>query len=231
MDAPKKLTPHFQDELSHLKERLLVMAGTAEEQVRASVQSLVDRDRSLAECVLVRDEPINQLHIEIDELCFQLLALHQPMATDLREVVSGVKINSDLERVGDFAINIAEASLRYLEHPAVKPLIDIPRMAEIAQGMLRDSLDAYVRQDTTRAQDVLDRDDSVDRLKDQVFRDLIGCMCTDSMITQPAMELMLISRHLERIADHATNIAEEAIFIVSGLDVRHHSREGGTPSI
>ena len=207
-----------------------MMAGAVEEQVRASVQSLVDRDRGLAERVLVGDDPINQLHIEIDERCFQLLALHQPVATDLRVVVSGVKINSDLERIGDFAINIAEATLRYFEHPVVKPLIDIPRMAEIAQGMLRDSLDAYVRQDTTRAQDVLDRDDSVDSLKDQVFRELIGFMCTDSMITQPALELLLISRHLERIADHATNIAEEAIFIVSGLDVRHHGREGGLPS-
>lgn len=187
---------------------------------------LVDRNDKLAEQVLRGDDPINQLHIEIDHRCFQLLALHQPMATDLRVVVSGVKINSDLERIGDFAINIAEATLRYLEHPSVKPLIDIPRMADIAQGMLRDSLDAFVRQDTTLAHEVLDRDDAVDQLKDQVFRELIGFMCNEAMVTQPALDLLLISRHLERIADHATNIAEEAIFIVSGLDVRHHGREG-----
>ncbi len=226
MVSPQPLTPHFRDELKHLKERLLVMAGAAEEQVRDAMRALVDRDHALAERVLTGDGVINQLHIEIDERCFQLLALHQPMATDLRVVVSAVKINSDLERVGDFAINIAEATLRYLQHPSVKPLIDIPRMADIAQGMLRDALDAYVRQDTVLAQEVLDRDDSVDRLKDQVFHELMGFMCTDQVVAQPALDLLLISRHLERIGDHATNIAEEAIFIVSGLDVRHHGQEG-----
>ena len=219
--------PHIQDDLDHLKERLLVMAGAVEEQVRAAVQSLVDRDHRLAERVLVGDDPINRLHIEIDERCFQLLALHQPVATDLRVVVSGVKINTDLERVGDFAINVAEATLRYLDHPAVKPLIDVPRMADIAQGMLRDALNAFVRQDVGLAREVLDRDDSVDLLKDRVFRELIGVMRTDAAVTQTALELLLISRHLERIGDHATNIAEEAIFIVSGRDVRHHGREGG----
>lgn len=219
--------PRCQDDLDHLKERLLVMAGAAEEQVRAAVQSLVDRDHGLAERVLAGDDAINRLHIEIDERCFQLLALHRPVANDLRVVVSGVKINSDLERVGDFAINVAEATLRYLEHPAVKPLIDVPRMADIAQGMLRDSLNAFVRQDIRLAEDVLDRDDAVDRLKDRVFHELIGGRRADAAVTQPALELLLISRHLERIGDHATNIAEEAIFIVSGRDVRHHGREGG----
>ncbi len=230
MDAPPNLTPHFHDEMAHLKARLLVMAGAAEEQVRDAMRALVDRDHAMAERVLTGDEAINQLHIEIDERCFQLLALHQPVATDLRVVVSAVKINSDLERVGDFAINIGEATLRYLEHPSVKPLVDIPRMADIAQGMLRDALDAYVRQDTVLAQNVLDRDDSLDGLKDQVFRDLLGFMCSNKM-TQPALDLLLISRHLERIGDHATNIAEEAIFIVSGLDIRHHGREGGAPTV
>ena len=221
------MMPHFQDDLDHLKERLLVMAGVVEEQVRAAVQSLADRDHRLAGRVLVGDDAVNRLHIEIDERCFRLLALHQPVATDLRAVVSGVKINSDLERIGDFAINVAEATLRYLEHPAVKPLIDIPRMADIAQGMLRDSLNAFVRQDVGLARAVLDRDDSVDRLKDRVFRELLGVMCADASATEPALELLLVSRHLERIGDHATNIAEEAIFIVSGRDVRHHGREGG----
>ena len=224
-----RATRHFEEELEHLKERLLVMAGAAEEQVRAAVQSLVDRDDAMAEQVLTGDDPINQLHLEIDERCFQLLALHQPVATDLRMVVSGVKINSDLERIGDFAVNIAEATLGYLEHPSVKPLIDIPRMAGIAQGMLRDALNAFVRQDMTLAQNVLDRDDSLDKLKDQVFRELLGFMLANPAVTEQALDLILISRHLERIGDHATNIAEEAIFIVSGLDVRHHGREGGTP--
>ncbi|MEE2791405.1 MAG: phosphate signaling complex protein PhoU [Acidobacteriota bacterium] len=217
---------HHQDDLEQLKRRLLTMAGAAEEQVRAAVQSLVDRDYDMAEQVLGGDEPINQLHVEIDERCFQLLSLHQLEATDLRVVVSGVKINSDLERIGDFAVNIVEATLRYLEHPMVKPLIDIPRMGSIAQGMLRDSLDAYVKQDTGLAQEVLDRDDTLDQLKDQVFRELVGVMCSDTTVTEQALDLILISRHLERVGDHATNIAEEAIFIVSGLDVRHHGQEG-----
>ena len=225
-DTAPRASRHFEEALEHLKERLLVMAGGAEEQVRAAVQSLVDRDYALAARVLAGDAPINQLHLEIDERCFQLLALQQPMATDLRVVVSGVKINSDLERIGDFAVNIAEATLGYLEHPAVKPLIDIPRMAEIAQGMLRDALNAYVRQDMALAQEVLDRDDSLDHLKDQVFRELLSFMLSDPSVTEQSLGLILISRHLERIGDHATNIAEEAIFIVSGLDVRHHGQEG-----
>ena len=226
MDTSGRVTRHFQEELEQLKTQLLVMAGAAEEQVHAAVLSLVDRNHKLAERVMGGDGPINQFHLELDERCFQLLALHQPMATDLRVVVSAVKINSDLERIGDFAVNVAEASLRYLRHPAVKPLIDIPKMADVAQGMLRDALNAYVQQDTVLAQAVLDRDDTLDGLKDQVFRELLSFMLSNPTVTEPALELILISRHLERIGDHATNIAEEAIFIVSGLDVRHHAREG-----
>jgi len=218
--------PHFRDELDLLKERLLVMGGEAEEQVRSAVRALVDRDDELSHRVLESDEVVNRLHLEVDERCFKLLALHQPVARDLRVIVSGVKINSDLERIGDFAVNIAEATLRYVRHPAVKPLIDIPKMGEIAQGMLRDALDAYVRHDAALAKDVLDRDDELDRLKDQVFRELLSVMLDDPTKTEPALELVLISRHLERIGDHATNIAEDVIFIESGHDVRHHAREG-----
>ena len=227
MEPALKVVPHLQEELDQLKARLLAMGGAAEEQVRLAVRTLVARDHELGRQVLVGDESINKLHIEIDERCFKLLALHQPVATDLRVVVSGVKINSDLERVGDFAVNIAEAALRYITHPSVKPLIDIPRMAEIAQGMLRDALNAYVRHDTVVAQDVLDRDDTLDALKDQVFRELLSFMLEDPGRTVPALELILVSRHLERIGDHATNIAEEVIFIESGRDVRHHAQEGG----
>lgn len=227
MEPAQKVVPHLQEELEQLKARLLVMAAEAEEQVRLAVRTLVTRDHELAQQVLAGDELINRLHIEIDERCFKLLALHQPVATDLRVVVSGVKINSDLERVGDFAVNIVEAALRYIEHPSVKQLIDIPRMAEIAQGMLRDALNAYVRHDTALAQDVLDRDDRLDALKDRVFRELLSFMLEDPRRTEPALELILVSRHLERIGDHATNIAEEVIFIASGRDVRHHAQEGG----
>lgn len=227
MESAQRFVPHFQDELEQLKARLLVMAGEAEEQVRLAVRSLVARDRALAEQVLKGDGVVNRLHLEVDERCFKLLALHQPMAADLRVIVSGVKINSDLERVGDFAVNIAEASLRYLEHAPVKPLIDIPRMAEIAQGMLRDALNAFVAQDTTLAQEVLDRDDRLDALKSQVFRELLSFILEAPATTEAALELILISRHLERIGDHATNIAEEVIFMASGRDVRHHAQEGG----
>ena len=213
---------HCQEELEHLKTRLLEMGGLAEEQVRLSIKALVDRDRDLIERVLLADEPINKLHIEIDGRCFTLLALHQPVAVDLRDIVSAVKINADLERVGDLAVNIAEAAERYLTHPPVKPLVDIPRMGTIAQSMLRDALDAYVRRDLKLAQTVLDRDDELDGLKTAVFRDLLAFMLDDKTTVEPSLDLILISRHLERIGDHATNVAEDVIFMVSAKDVRHH---------
>ena len=216
---------HFQEELEQLKVRLLEMGGLAEDRLRLSIRGLVERDHALVERVLVSDTAINQLHIEIDDRCFKLLALHQPMAVDLRAIVSAVKINTDLERVGDLAVNIAEAAGRYLEHPPVKELIDIPRMADIAQSMLRDALDAYVRRDLTLAQAVLDRDDELDMLKTLVFRELLTHMLRDPATIEPSLDLVLISRHLERVGDHATNVAEDVIFMVSAKDVRHHVEE------
>jgi phosphate transport system protein len=216
---------HFQEELEQLKTRLLEMGGLAEEQVRLAVKALMDRDRELIEVALHGDDPLNKLHIEIDGRCFTLLALHQPMAVDLRAIVAAVKINTDLERVGDLAINIAEAARRYAQHAPVKKLIDIPRMASIAQMMLRDSLDAFVRQNTDLAQQVLNKDDELDDLKTQIFRELLTYMLQDQSTIEPALDLILISRHLERIGDHATNIAEDVIFIVSARDVRHHAGE------
>jgi phosphate transport system protein len=224
---PDRLVPHFQEELEQLKTRLLEMGGLAEDRVRSALDGLVERDNQLVDRVLGGDLPINQLHIEIDSRCFKLLALHQPMAVDLRAIVSAVKINTDLERVGDLAINIAEAVRRYMRHPPVKELIDIPRMAEIAQSMLRDSLDSYVRRDIALAQSVLNQDDELDALKTQVFRDLLTHMLKDPSTIEPALDLILISRHLERIGDHATNIAEDVIFMVSARDVRHHAGEVG----
>jgi phosphate transport system protein len=222
---PSSTVPHFQEELEQLKARLLEMGGLAEDRVRSAVKALVDRDAALVDAVLSGDHPINQLHIEIDGRCFRMLALHQPMAVDLRAIMSAVKINTDLERVGDLAINIAEAVLRYLGHAPVKELIDIPRMADIAQTMLRDALDAYVRRDTALAQAVLDQDDTLDGLKTQVFRELLTYMLRDAQTIEPALDLILISRHLERIGDHATNIAEDVIFMVSARDVRHHATD------
>jgi len=220
-----RLVPHFQEELEQLKTRLLEMGGLAEDRVRSSVQGLVERDGALIDRVISGDAPINNLHIEIDGRCFRLLALHQPMAVDLRGIVSAVKINTDLERVGDLAINIAEAVRRYMRHPPVKELIDIPRMADIAQEMLRDALDAYVRRDIELAHHVLNEDDALDSLKTQVFRELLTYMLQDPSKIEPSLDLILISRHLERIGDHATNVAEDVIFMVSAKDVRHHAGE------
>jgi phosphate transport system protein len=184
---------------------------------------LVDRDHDHIDRVLTSDEPLNALHIEIDNRCFTLLALFQPMAADLRAIVAAVKINTDLERVGDLAVNIAEAARRYVQRPPVKKLIDIPRMAGMAQSMLRDALDAFVRRDMQLARQVLNEDDKLDDLKTQIFRELLTYMLQDPSTIEPSLELILISRHLERIGDHATNIAEDVIFIVSARDVRHHA--------
>jgi len=214
--------PHFREELEALQSRLLEMGGLAEERVRAALHGLVQRDPAVINKVLAGDEPVNQLHIEVDNRCFRLLALHQPMATDLRAIVAAVKINTDLERVGDLAVNIAEAGKRYIGHAPVKQLIDIPQMGDIAQAMLRDALDAYVKQDSELATKVLNEDDRLDSLKAQVFRDLLTHMLQNQGTVEPSLDLILVSRHLERIGDHATNIAEDVIFMVSALDVRHH---------
>jgi phosphate transport system protein len=221
----ERLVRHFQEELDILKTRLLEMGGLAEERVRSAVQGLAERDFAQIERVLHGDEPVNVLHIEIDDRCLKLLALHQPVAADLRAVMAAVKINTDLERVGDLAVNIAEASKRYATHPPVKKLIDIPRMTDIAQAMLRDALDSYVNQDIVLAQHVLNEDDKLDALKTQIFRELLTFMLHDPGTIEPSLDLILVSRHLERIGDHATNIAEDVIFLVSARDVRHHAPE------
>jgi phosphate transport system protein len=213
---------HFQDDLDQLKERLLAMGGLAEERVRESVRALIERDHAALDGILRGDEPINDLHMEVDDRCFKLLALHQPMAADLRVIVAALKISTDLERVGDLAVNIAEAGKRYLQHAPVKPLIDIPRMGELAQKMLRDALDAFVRRDMPLAEAVLAADDTLDALKTQIFRELLTYMLQTPETIEPALDLILISRHLERIGDHATNVAEDVIFILSAKDVRHH---------
>jgi phosphate transport system protein len=173
--------------------------------------------------VIAGDSGIDDLQIEIDSRCFTLIALYQPVAIDLRTVVSALKINTDLERVGDFAVNIGEVAERYLRHPPVKPLIDLPRMGELALKMLREALDAFVSRDVSLAQAVLRQDDWLDALNDQIFRDVLTYMLGDSRTIEPGIDLILMSRHLERVGDHATNIAEDVIFIVEARDVRHRS--------
>jgi phosphate transport system protein len=216
-------TRHFAEELDELTQRLLVMAGMAEERVNTAMRGLVDRDCELIQDVITGDQALNALHLEIDDRCFKLLALQQPMASDLRMIVSTVKINGDLERVGDLAVNIAEAAERYIAHPPVKTLIDLPRMGELAQRMLRDAIDAFVSHRREAALEVLAHDDVLDSLKDQIFRELLSHMLSDPGTIEPGLDLILISRHLERIGDHATNIAEDVIFIVDALDIRHHA--------
>jgi len=228
MEPAERVVSHLQEELQALKERLLTMGGLAEESVRMAMQALVERRPGLVEEVIAADDPINRLHIEIDQRCFTLLALHQPMASDLRTIVAVSKISTDLERVGDLAVNIVEATSRYLMHPPVKPLIDIPQMADLAQSMLRDALESFVSRDTTLAESVLDRDDRLDALKTQVFRELLTYMLQDPKTVAPALDLILVSRHLERIGDHATNVAEDVIFLVSARDVRHHAADHPT---
>ena len=196
--SPEQRVRHFQDELEQLKGRLLEMGGLAEEAVRLAVKGLVDGDRDLIARVLVGDGPLNALHLEVDNRCFTLLALYQPMAVDLRAIVAAVKINTDLERVGDLAINIAEAAQRYVGHAPIKKLIDVTRMGAIAQRMLRDALDAFVRRDTDLAQHVLNEDDALDALKTQIFCELLTYMLQDPATIEPALDLILVSRHLER---------------------------------
>src|SRR5262249_51955552 len=225
MEPAGRVVRHFQEELEQLKTRLLEMGGLAEEHVRLAIKGLVDRDLELIERVLVEDEPITGLHSEVDTRCFALLALYQPMAAAPRTIVGAVKINTALERVGALAVNIAEAARRYCSHPPVKKLIDIPRMATIAQTMLRDALDAFVRRDVALAQQVLNEDDKLDSLKTQIFPHLLSYLLQDPTRNEPALYLILVSRHLERIGDHATNIAEDVIFIVSARDVRHHASD------
>jgi phosphate transport system protein len=216
---------HFDEELKELKNRLLYMGGLAETMLSDSIKALAERKENIIDEVYNKEEEVNFLQIEIDDRTIKMVALHQPAAVDLRFLVSVIKINSELERMGDQAINICEATKELLKQPLLKPLIDIPRMADIARQMVKDGLDAFVRQDAGLAKSVCERDDEVDDLKNQIFRELLTYMMSDAGTIQRAMDLILISRHLERIADHATNICEEVIFMVQGKDIRHHIAE------
>jgi phosphate transport system protein len=225
---------HFQTELAELKESLLTMAALVEEAIRDAIQSLVKRDSDLAKKTFELEERINKLEIAIDEMCLKLLALRQPMAADLRFITSAMKITTDLERMGDQAVNIAERAISLNQEPQLKPYIDIPRMAEVAQSMVKDVLDAFVNQDSQLARSVCKRDDLVDGLNDQVFRELLTYMNTDMQTITRSIHLMIVCRCLERIGDHATNIAEDVIFMLDARVIKHHAdveEEGGGRSI
>jgi phosphate transport system protein len=216
---------HFEIDLSELKERLLWMGSLAERAVHQSTHAVLEAKEPLAEGVLKEESAINDLQMEIDDRVMQLLALHQLMAADLRFVLAVARINNDLERIADQAVNIAQSAKRILRHPRVKPYVDLPRMSEMAEAMVRDSLTAVVRRDMDLARAVLVRDDQVDNLRDQIFRELLSYMMGDSSVVFQAFELILVAKNLERVADHATNIAEDVIYMVEGHDVRHASAD------
>ena len=216
---------HFELELQGLKEDLLEMGGRVEAIIQKSVEALKRRDRRLAEEVFSDDKTIDRLEIAIDDRCVSLLALRQPMAVDLRFITAALIINNDLERVGDHAVNIAQSAERLADEPPLKPLVDIPRMAELAAGMLREALDAFVRRDAATARRLVRRDDEVDNLNRQVFRELISFMIEDPRTITRAMDLILVARNLERVADLATNVAEEVVFIAEARIIKHHVEE------
>jgi len=217
----------FDEELKDLKEKLLRMAGLAEDSIAKAVKALKDRDRALVGQVFEQEDRINLLEIEIDEVCMRLLALRQPMAGDLRFITSAMRIGSELERIGDQSVNIAERTIELLKVPQLKPLIDIPRMAGLAQAMVVDSINAFVNRDAELARQICARDDEVDQINHQIFRELLTYMMEDPATIPRAVELILIGRHLERIADHATNIGEDVIYLVKGKSIKHHIEERG----
>jgi phosphate transport system protein len=218
---------HFERELEALKEQLLLMGGRAEGIVLKAVEALRRLDTGLAQEVFADDRVIDRMEIDIEERCVRLLALQQPMARDLRFITAALKINNDLERVGDHAVNIAGSVQRLADQPLLKPLVDIPRMASLANGMLAEALDLFVRRDAEGARRLCARDDEVDALNQQVFRELVSFMVEDPTTITRAMELILVARNLERVADLATNVAEEVVFIAEARVIKHHAEQQG----
>jgi len=212
---------HFHEELDGLKQTLLAMGALVEDQIRRVMRALIDRDDVLAQNVIERDREVNTYDVEVDEKCVELLALHQPAAGDLRFITTAMKIVTDLERIGDQAVNIAQRVRELNLEPQLKPYIDLPRMAELAQTMVKESLDAFVARDTGLARRVCGEDAAVDALNHQIFRELLTFMMEDPKTIPRAIRLILITRFLERVADHATNIAEMVIFMVDSKMVRH----------
>ncbi len=214
---------HFEEALEELKSKLLEMSGLVERAVNRSVAAVVEGSRETAHDVLVSESRVNRMEIEIDDMVTSLLALQQPMATDLRFLTAATRINTDLERMGDQAVNIAQRALSLSEKNPVKPLIDIPHMARLVESMVGRSLDAFVRKDHSLARGVLVSDDAVDELRDGIYQELIRSMQDDPQSIPQYVDLMFVARNLERIADHATNIAEDVLYLVQGVDVRHHA--------
>lgn len=219
---------HFDEELAELKTKLLRMAGLAEDQIDKALAALVTRDSTLARQVIERDHQVNAMDVEIDEDCIRLLALHQPAARDLRLVTTAMKIATELERISDLAENVCERSIELNEEPQLKPYIDIPRMGHLARMMVKESIDAFVKDDAALARKVLTNDDFVDDLMEQLFRELLSFMLEDTHTISRAIRLSFIAKYLERMADHATNIAELVVYLVEGKIIRHTTPPGST---
>ena len=222
---PQHTNRQYEEELRGLRANLLKMGGLVERQIAEAVQSLVNRDTFKARETIARDAEVNRMDVDTDDRCTQLLALHQPAASDLRFITTGLKITTDLERIGDNAVNICERAVELNEEPQLKPYIDIPRMATIAQSMVKDSLDALMRDDTILAEEVIARDDEVDNLNYQIYRELLSYMAEDPQTIARATRILFISKYLERIADHATNIAEMVVYMVKGRNIKHMDKK------
>ncbi len=216
---------HFEQELEKLKAKLLEMSALVESAVYRSVQGVVEKNEDLAEQVLKNEARINQLEIEIDDMAISLLALQAPLAADLRLITAAIKINNDLERMGDLSVSIAQSALALVREPVIRPLIDIPHIAGLAQSMVRKALDAFVNRDAELARSVLASDDAVDNMRTASYHELMSFMEKNPNQIPQAFYLLSVVRNLERIADHATNVAEDVMFLVKGIDVRHHNEE------
>jgi phosphate transport system protein len=214
---------HFIEELEQLKTKLLEMSSLVEAAIQRSISAVIHKDRSAAEEVFRNEARINEIEIEIDEFAINLLALQQPMAADLRLIVAALKINTDLERMGDLSVNIAQRARSLMAEPVVKPMIDIPHIAGLVQSMVRKALDAFVNRDADLARSVLASDDAVDSLRTACYHELVSFMEKDPQNIKQALDLLAVTRNLERIADHSTNVAEDVLFLVKGVDVRHHA--------
>ena len=216
---------HFEQELEKLKSKLLEMSALVESAVYRSVQGVVEKNDDLAQQVIRNESRINQLEIEIDDMAIGLLALQAPLAADLRLITAAIKINNDLERMGDLSVSIAQSALALMREPLIRPLIDIPHIAGLAQSMVRKALDAFVNRDAEMARSVLASDDAVDNMRTASYHELISFMASNPQQIPQSLYLLSVIRNLERIADHATNIAEDVLFLVQGIDVRHHNEE------
>jgi phosphate transport system protein len=213
--------PGREDEYRSLTKNLITMASLVQNAIKESVQSLVERDSEIARAVIEGDRLINTYDVRIDEECIRLLALTQPMGKDLRFITTAMKITTDLERIGDYAVSISERAIELNEEPILKPYIDVPRMAEIAQGMVRDAIEAFLRNDKRLALDVIVRDDEIDELNEAVFLELMAIMTKDPSAIRRGTKITHVSKYLERIGDHSTNIAEVVIYMVEGRMIRH----------